>query len=164
MSVGREPPWLQESALHVVGWIVGGHQAAFGVPLLAGVEPWRPARLVAQEVFAADRVVLAHDGAADPRLIYANAAALRLWGRPWREMIGLPSRLTAEPAERQEREEALAVARRQEALAGYGGIRVAKDGRRFRLKDAKLWTLRDGEGQDRGQAACFGHWWWLPSA
>lgn len=161
MSGEREPPWLQAPALEVVGWIVGSHRAAFGRPLLAGVEPWRPPRLVAQELFAADRVVLAHDSAADPRLIYGNAAALRLWGRPWREMIGLPSRLTAEPAERQGRQEALAAARRQEALAGYGGIRVDREGRRFRLEGARLWTLRDGQGQARGQAACFGRWWWL---
>ena len=161
MSDEREPPWLQEPALEVVGWIVRGHLEAFGTPLLAGVEPWRASRLVAQEVFAADRVVLAHDGAADPLLIYGNAAALRLWGRPWREMIGLPSRLTAEPAEREEREKALAAARRQEALGGYGGIRVDREGRRFRLEGARLWTLRDGQGQARGQAACFGRWWWL---
>ena len=138
MSDEREPPWLQEPALEVVGWIVRGHLEAFGTPLLAGVEPWRASRLVAQEVFAADRVVPAHDGAADPLLIYGNAAALRLWGRPWREMIGLPSRLTAEPAERAEREQALAAARRQEALAGYGGIRVDREGRRFRIEGARL--------------------------
>jgi PAS domain-containing protein len=161
VSDAREPPWLQEPVLEVVDWIVRGHLEAFGTPLLAGVEPWRASRLVAQEVFAADRVVLAHDGMADPRLIYGNAAALRLWGRPWREMIGLPSRLTAEPAERAEREQALAAARRQEALAGYGGIRVDREGRRFRIEGARLWTLRDGQGQARGQAACFGRWWWL---
>ena len=95
MSGGGEPPWLQGPALEVVGRIVGSHRLAFGAPLLAGVEPWFPLRLVAQEVFAADQVVLAHDGSADPRLIYANAAALQLWGRGWGEMIGLPSRLTA---------------------------------------------------------------------
>ncbi|MFN9661159.1 MAG: MEKHLA domain-containing protein, partial [Cyanobacteriota bacterium] len=146
MSNAREPLWLQDPALEVVSWIVGSHRKAFGRPLLAGVEPWRPQRLVAQELFAADRVVLAHDGGADPRLIYANAAALALWGRSWQEMIGMPSRLTAEPAERQERARALAIARQQEALVGYSGLRVAGDGRRFRLQGAKLWTLRDGQG------------------
>ncbi len=161
MSGTGEPPWLQESALEVVGWILRSHQAAFGAPLLAGVEAWRPPRLVAQEVFAADRVVLAHDGGADPRLIYANAAALRLWKRPWPEMIGLPSRLTAEPTERQARAEALALAQRQEALRGYGGVRVNSEGKRFQIQNARLWTLRDGQGEAKGQAACFGQWWWL---
>ena len=164
MSGGGEPPWLQGPALEVVGRIVGSHRLAFGAPLLAGVEPWFPLRLVAQEVFAADQVVLAHDGSADPRLIYANAAALQLWGRSWGEMVGLPSRLTAEPGERESRARALADARRLEALAGYGGIRVDRHGRRFRIENARLWTLRDGEGQGWGQAAGFGRWWWLPAA
>lgn len=156
-----EPPWLQAPLLEVVRWIVRSHQGAYGAPLLAGVEAWRPPRLVAQEVFAADRVVLAHDGGVDPRLIYANAAALRLWKRPWSEMIGLPSRLTAEPRERPARERALALAQRQEALRGYGGIRVNREGARFQIEKAQLWTLRDDEGQPRGQAATFAAWWTL---
>lgn len=163
MSGPGEPPWLQAPALEVVGWIIRCHHLAFATPLLAGVEPGTHPRLQAQEIFAADQVVLAHDGGDDPRLIYANAAALRLWGRRWREMIGLPSRFTAEPEERQARARALAAARRQEALSGYGGIRVNRSGRRFRIENARLWTLRDGQGQARGQAASFADWWWLRS-
>jgi hypothetical protein len=94
-------------------------------------------------------------------LIYVNAAALRLWRRRWEEMVGMPSRLTAEPSERQAREDALASARRREAMGGYGGIRVDRDGRRFRIEGARLWTLRDGQGRDCGQAASFSNWWWL---
>lgn len=163
MSEAGEPPWLQAPVLEVVAWMERSHRIAFGRPLQAGVEPPTHPRLRGQEMFAADQVVLAHDGGADPRLIYANAAALQLWGRCWREMIGLPSRLTAEPEERQARAQALARARRREALAGYGGIRVDREGRRFRIDNARLWTLRDDQGQDRGQAASFGHWWWLPN-
>ena len=161
MSDEREPPWLQEPALEVVGWIVRGHLEAFGTPLLAGVEPWRASRLVAQEVFAADQAVLAHDGGADPRLIYANATALRLWRRPWDAMVGLPSRRTAEPRERKARVEALALARRQDGLRGYGGVRVDSGGRRFWMDGARLWLLRDGQGRERGQAATFSNWWWI---
>jgi hypothetical protein len=157
----REPPWLQEPALALVALILESHRAAFGAALVAGVDPRANPRLAAQEVFAADRAVLAHDGAADPRLIYANAAALRLWRRQWEEMIGLPSRLTAEPSERQERARALAIAQAQEAVMGYGGIRVDSAGRRFRIQKAKLWTLRDRQGLARGQAASFDCWWWL---
>lgn len=158
----REAPWLRDSALDLVGWLLDSHQRAFGTPLLAGLGPSSPPRLAAQEVFVADQVVLAHDGAEDPRLIYANAMALRLWRRRWPEMVGLPSRLTAEPGERRARAAALASARRGEALRGYGGIRVDSEGRRFRIEDARLWTLRDGQGRDQGQAATFANWWWLP--
>lgn len=141
--------------------LLSSHQRAFGTPLLASLAGGATPRQAAQEVFAADRAVLAHDGSADPRLIYANASALRLWRRRWSEMVGLPSRLTAAPAERQERAQALALAQEQEALQGYRGIRVDSAGRRFRIERAKLWTLRDGQGLTLGQAASFASWWWL---
>ena len=156
-----EPPWLEPPAMEVVALILESHRAAFGASLVAGIDPRANPRLAAQEVFAADQAVLAHDGSADPRLIYANAAAHRLWRRPWAEMIGMPSRLTAEPCERQERTLALAAAQAREGLIGYGGIRVDSTGRRFRIEGAKIWTLRDRQGLAQGQAASFGSWWWL---
>jgi hypothetical protein len=140
--------------------ILASHQRAFGRPLLAGTGPPRDRRQAAQELFTAATVVLAHDGAADPRFVYANAAALRLWRRPWGEMVGLPSRLSAAPTERHERSAALARAR-QEAIANYSGIRVDSHGRRFRLEGARLFSLDDGADRTDGQAACFSRWHWL---
>ena len=157
----NDPPWLTEPSLAVARWILASYRSAYGRPLVAGSAAGAHPRQAAQELFAADRAVLAHDGAADPQLIYANAAALQLWRRTWNEMVGLPSRQTAEPQERQARAQALATAQAQEAVTGYGGIRVDNAGRRFRIEGARLWTLRDGEGQPRGQAATFSHWWWL---
>ena len=154
----KEPPWLEPPALEVVGLILASHQAAFGRPLVAGTDPHRNLCLAAQEVFAVDQAVLAHDGSEDPRLIYANAAAIQLWRRPWAEMIGLPSRMTAEPEEQPGRAKALAFAQRQDALAGYTGIRVDIEGRRFRIEGAKVWTFRDAGGKARGQAAGFSRW------
>ncbi|KEF41679.1 MAG: hypothetical protein ER33_09960 [Cyanobium sp. CACIAM 14] len=155
-------PWLSDDAVATAGRILRGHRLAFDRPLLAGVEHGRSPLQAAQELFVAATVVLAHDGAADPRLIYANRAALTLWRRRWREMVGLPSRLTAEPGERPARAAALARARFQEALQGYAGIRIDSRGRRFRIENARLWTLRESGGEPCGQAACFAHWWWLP--
>lgn len=158
----EEPPgWLSEAAIATAGRLLAGHRLAFGRPLLAGVDAGHSPLQAAQELFVAATVVLAHDGAADPRLIYANRAALLLWRRPWNAMVGLPSRLTAEPAERQSRALALERARRHQALVGYAGIRVDSGGRRFRIENARLWTLRDGDGQPCGQAAAFASWWWL---
>lgn len=154
----KEPPWLEPPALEVVSMILSSHQAAFRSPLLAGIPINVNPRLAAQEVFCADHVVLAHDGSSDPRFIYANAAAIRLWRRRWEEMIGLPSRLTAEPEEQRARAEALALAQRQVGLVGYTGIRVDRTGHRFRVEGAKVWTLQDAEGTIRGQAAGFSNW------
>ncbi|MFM7651599.1 MAG: MEKHLA domain-containing protein [Vulcanococcus sp.] len=154
--------WLTPAAQAIARRIVAGHAAGFGTPLLAAVEPDH----LAQELFALDTVVMAHDGAdpagdPGPRLIYANAAALRLWRRPWREQIGLPSRLTAEPQERPGRAHMLVNALEQHAIRGYNGIRIDSTGRRFQLRNARLWTLRDDNGTPCGQAAAFSDWWWL---
>lgn len=157
-----EPPWLQDPALEMVAMLLDSYKAAYGAPLMGGLGQGDNRRLRAQELFTTDQAVLAHDGGEDPRLIYANGTALRLWNRSWPEMIGMPSRLTAEPQERGERARALMQAQNKGALRGYGGIRVDSNGRRFRIEGAKVWTLRDGGGGLHGQAACFANWWWLP--
>ena len=144
-------PWLTPGKQQLAQLILGSHQRAFGRPLAPS----------AQELFCADLVVLAHDGSADPCLTYANAAALRLWERPWNAMVGIPSRLTAEPQERASRRQALQQALNQDAIEGYSGIRISSSGRRFQIHNARLWTLHNAEGGPCGQAAAFSDWWWL---
>ena len=74
-------------------------------------------------------------------MIFSNSSSrLR---RPWAEMVGMPSRLTAEPAERASRSRALVAAQAQHCLSGYRGIRI------------------DSTGQPYGQAARFSRWWLL---
>ncbi len=160
------PPWLSPEAIALAGLLLTSHQQAFGMPLVAGLTADATPRQRAQELFSANVVVLAHDGAdpaADPgpRLTYANRAALGLWRRPWSAMVGMPSRLTAEPAERASRRQALIAAQAQHALEGYSGIRIDSTGRRFQIDGARLWTLRDETGQPCGQAARFNRWWLL---
>jgi hypothetical protein len=89
---GEPAPWLSPKAIALACRLLSSHQKAFGTPLIARLAADASSRQVAQELFAAEVVVLAHDGAdptADPgpRLIYANRAALLLWqsplGRRW---------------------------------------------------------------------------------
>ncbi|MEB3234210.1 MAG: MEKHLA domain-containing protein [Cyanobacteriota bacterium] len=160
----EESPWLHPSAITLATRIRASHQRAFGRPLLAGFGDGP--RLQAQELFAAETVVLAHDGAPldegeGPRLIYANRAALRLWRRDWDTMVGMPSSRTAEPAERAARQQALSSAQQQLAIANYSGIRIDSSGRRFAITGARIWTLLDGHDQPCGQAAAFSDWHWL---
>jgi hypothetical protein len=156
-----DAPWLGADAIDLAVLILASHRRAWGKPLVAGSGAHCCRRQAAQELFSAATVVLAHDGAEDPRLIYANRAALTLWRRRWQQMVGMPSRLTAEPAERQARAAVLARARRSEAIDGYGGIRIDSTGRRFQIEAARLWTLRDGSEHACGQAAAFSSWWWV---
>jgi hypothetical protein len=157
--------------------LCASHQLGFGRPLIAAAHPATAAnlaapdpRLLAQELFAAATVVLAHDGAdptgdPGPRLIYANRAALQLWRRPWAELVGMPSRLTAEPAERAGRARALASVQRQHAITNYTGVRIDSQGRRFQIRGARVWTLwrpgASGTPEPCGQAAAFSAWHWF---
>src|SRR4029450_9742443 len=80
------------------------------------------------------------------------------FGYSWQEFLGLPSRLSAEPADQAERQKLLDQVAQNGFLAGYSGIRVAKSGRRFRIDDGIVWELLDGDGVRHGQAATFGNW------
>lgn len=40
----------------------------------------------------------------------------------------------------------------------YRGIRIAKSGRRFMIRNAVVWQLTDTDGAVQGQAATFGEW------
>ena len=154
-------PWLTAEQQELATVILGSHQRGFGTPLLTGIRKEQASLQQAQALFGAPRVVLAHDGSSDPRLIYANAQALALWRRPWAAMVGLASRLTAEAQERPGRAQMLAEARSRQAISGYGGVRIDSSGRRFQLRGARLWSLWDRQGQPIGQAASFSDWWWL---
>ncbi len=174
----HEAPWLAPESLQTVETICASHHRAFGRPLIAAAAPLAPlapptepsTRLLAQELFAATTIVLAHDGAdpsgdPGPRLIYANRAALQLWRRAWSELVGMPSRLTAAPTERASRALALGHVQRQHAISDYSGIRIDSQGRRFLIRGARVWTLWRQRGNETpepcGQAAAFSDWHWL---
>ena len=145
----------------LVSILLLSHRRAFDCPLLASDRPGTSRRLTAQELFNSSMAVLAHNNAGDPALTYANATALRLWKRPWSEMVGMPSRLTAAQSERNERSASLKQALARDAINTYSGIRVDRCGRPFMIHNARIWTLWDEEGRRCGQAAAFSSWWWL---
>ncbi len=154
-----EAPWLQPERLVLSRRLLASHRQAFGRPLLTSSESQLSDRQAAQALFAAPVVVLAHDGGSDPCLIYANRAALVLWSHRWHSLIGQPSRLTAEPDRRADRQRLLERARAVGALEGYTGVRIDRHGRRFLIQRARLWTLTDSEGTACGQAAAFSDWY-----
>lgn len=99
--------------------------------------------------------VPAHDGADDPRFTYANVTAQRCFEYDWAEFVGPPSRLSAEPDRREDRQALLDAVRRDGFATGYRGRRIAKSGRRFWIEDVTMWNLVDGDGLLVGQAATF---------
>jgi hypothetical protein len=157
----RQTPWLSDDNQGLVKLLLSSHRRAFGEPLLASERSRHSSRLICQELFACGFPVLAHGAGDDPALTYANAAALQLWERPWAEMVGMPSRLTAPEDQQSARQRALGDASQVEAISNYRGIRINSQGRRFRIENARIWTLWDAEEQVCGQAASFSDWWWL---
>jgi len=112
----------------------------------------------AEALFNAPFVLLAHGAEADPVLNFGNARALALWEMDWDTFTSMPSRLTAEPMERSQRDKLLADAKRQGYSDGIRGIRITGSGRRFEIRDVLLWNLTDEEGTYHGQAAVYSQW------
>lgn len=103
----------------------------------------------------ADFALLAHDTADDPRFVYANLQAQRCFERSWNELIGMPSRLSAEAPNRAERAAMLAGVARDGFIRDYRGVRIAKSGRRFWIERGIVWNVYAQSGELWGQAACF---------
>jgi hypothetical protein len=118
----------------------------------------RPLAANPEALYRADAVVLSHDGAADPVLTYGNLTAQRLWGMGWDQLTKLPSRLTAEPAHRAQRDAMFAEMRSKGFIENYSGVRISATGQRFEIQNAIIWPLIDEDGIKRGEAATFTDW------
>ncbi|NOT83901.1 MAG: MEKHLA domain-containing protein [Methylococcaceae bacterium] len=108
-------------------------------------------------------VVVSHNVAVDPVFNYANHKALALFEFSWDEFTCLPSRLSAEPINQQDREALLASVRERGFIPNYQGIRRSKTGRRFQINNAVVWNLYDQDDVYCGQAACIKEWVFLPN-
>ena len=114
-----EAAWLSSKQQGLAGVLLQSHQRAFSRPLIASAKPGQSKGLLCQNLFACGFPVLAHGTEQDPKLSYANAAALQLWETRWNELIDMPSRLTAPNSERAERNNALGQAKRLDAVHNY---------------------------------------------
>lgn len=134
--------------------LLDSFERLLGRPLLAGVEraDW------GRQAYLADFALLSHNTAADPLFNYANRTGLDLFELNWQELLATPSRLSAEPVNRQERERLLAAVTSKGFIDDYAGVRISKNGRRFRIEGAVVWNVYDSEGSYYGQAACFDRW------
>lgn len=110
---------------------------------------------LAQALWEAPRVIVAHGTEDDPVFFYGNRLALEVFAMDFAAFTRLPSRYSAEPLARDERARLLERVRRQGFIDDYAGVRIAADGRRFRIAQATVWNLVDGGGVLHGQAACF---------
>ena len=103
-------------------------------------------------------MVVSHLDSDDPILNYGNRQALDLWEMTWEEFTATPSRLTAEPVNRDERARMLRQVTARGFVDDYRGVRISRTGRRFLVERATVWNVVDGDGNRRGQAAAFSRW------
>lgn len=125
------------------------------------LDPEPPPGKEAEALFEAPFALLSHGTEPDPILRYGNRKALELWEMDWEAFTSMPSRLTAEPAERGAREKLLADVREKGYSDGYRGVRVSSSGRRFEIIDAVVWNVVDERGTYCGQAAMIPRWRFL---
>lgn len=123
-----------------------------GRPLLpdTGADAWAA-------LWHAPAVIVAHGTEADPVFFYGNRLALELFEMDFATFTRLPSRCSAEPLARAERERLLQRVGRDGYIDDYAGVRISASGRRFRIEQAVVWNLLDA-GALHGQAATFGRW------
>jgi len=117
---------------------------------------------LADALWRAPRVIVAHGTEADPVFFYGNRLALQAFDMDFASFTRLPSRYSAEPLAREERARLLARVTRDGFIDDYAGVRISARGRRFRIEQAVVWNLVDRAGRHHGQAATFSHW--LPLA
>lgn len=131
--------------------LMDSYRRLTGKELIEATEDASPADVMAE----AAAIVLSHGTENDPVLNYGNKAAMALWEMDWDAFVRTPSRLTAEPMEREERAGFLARVAKQGFVDDYTGIRVSSTGKRFYILNATVWNLEDENGTIRGQAATF---------
>ncbi len=157
MNLNKSPFWLEEELVKHSQLLLYSFQHWTKHPLLPITDRQSPIE-VANSLFHADFVIVSHGTQADPILNYGNQKALDLWKMDWQTFTSTPSRFTAEPVERSEREQLLAQAKSQGYINNYRGIRIASTGDRFYINHAIIWNVVDKEGKLWGQAATFREW------
>jgi hypothetical protein len=151
--------WMDPAVVQWTQRLLDSYRHWMGRDLIArNCEP----EFQARALFEYRAVVVSHGIEADPILNYGNRTALDLWEMTWQQLITTPSRLTAEPVDRAEREWMLEQARVRGFIDTYRGIRISGTGRRFLVENALIWNVLDAAHERIGQAATFSHWTWLP--
>lgn len=154
-SKTRASPGVPAMDLAWIAWLLDSHAFWLKRELIdrsGGIEAQ------SERLFFAPFVVVSHRDSDDPILNYGNRQALDLWEMTWRELTATPSRLTAEPVNRDERARMLHRVAARGFVTDYRGVRISRTGRRFLVEQATVWNVLDGHGSRRGQAAAFSRW------
>ena len=106
-------------------------------------------------------VIVSHGVQADPVFNFANKQALELFEMHFNGFTKLPSRKSAEQPSRLDRKRLLDEVLEYGCISDYTGVRISSTGRRFFIKNARVWNLYDEDQAFYGQAASFKSWAYL---
>lgn len=148
---GPENAWLYEHA----ELLITSYRRITGRDL---VEQKGSRTEIARSLYEAPYGVVSHGLGEDPMFNYGNRKALELFEMIWRDFVALPSRESAEPAGRAEREKLLDRVSRYGFVDDCRGVRISSTGRRFRIEEATVWNVVDDSNAYRGQAAVIYRW------
>lgn len=154
-------PWNTPEIRHRLDLALESHRHWTGRELIPGL-PCAGSDERYVFLWSMPRVLVSHGTQEDPVFWYGNRAALELWELDWDNFTRTPSRYTAEAPLRDERARLLERVTRSGFIDDYSGIRISRTGKRFRIRQAMVWNLRDEHGATAGQAASFTDWEPLP--
>ena len=103
------------------------------------------AKDVIQSLMNTPFAIASHQAGDDPIFNYANHQALALFKMAPEDMLGLPSRFSAEPMLREARAAFLHQVATYGFIENYAGVRIARDGSRFLIEQATVWNVVDVE-------------------
>ena len=157
MKSSSLPIWEQPEIIRWSQILANSYRQALGEDLIAYDSPEQ----LAQNLFQAPFVLVSHGTQTDPIFNYANQTAMQLWGLDWAEFVRTPSASVTQPDEMEDRAAMLQQAAERGYIDNYEGTRIAKSGKKFLIKQVRLWNLQDEKGDRCGQAATFPSWQWL---
>ena len=150
---GLDPLWAQTHASR----LTASYRHWTGMELIPSAPSIAPSALF-ETLYFAKPVIVSHGTESDPIFNFGNLSALQLFEMDWDAFTSLPSRRSAEPLQREERQRLLDAVSAHGFIDDYQGIRVSATGRRFHIAKAIVWNLRDENGHICGQAATFNDW------
>jgi hypothetical protein len=149
MTEAMQPPQWTPEQRNRLALLAASYERLAGSPLVA------PGADLADALWRHPAAIVAHDTAEDPIFFFGNRSALIAFEMDFPAFVRLPSRLSAEPGLRAQREALLARLTAAGMIRDYSGIRISATGRRFRIDQVVLWNLVDEAGRHHGQAAMF---------
>lgn len=151
----RQPAFLARHS----NLLMTSYQHWTGEPLLCDFK-LGDSKDAARALMHAPFAIASHQAGDDPKFNYANHQALALFKRAPEDMLGLPSRYSAEPMLREARAKFLYQVSSHGFIENYSGVRIAKDGSRFLIEEATVWNVVDVSSpkQVLGQAVIIKAW------